>query len=270
MSESERATLEHIRRVAEAALAAVPVPESGAPGRGLALLPVPYVSQTGPGADRRANDSAGACGAMLVGAFTGQTVTPDDFYTRAAVSADVALTLPQTAAALAQYGVAVEQRSGLRLIDLYAALTLSKPVVLAVKHAVLRDAGLTAEAATGVHTLVAIGLDAEHIYVHDPLRRDQSGQAQPVPMLVLYRAWTQIGRDLSSTALERAALVPRLPLKRRVAATTVINVRSGAGTTFSQVGQLQSGDVVEVTRIQGEWGRMAEGRWISLTYTRDI
>ena len=49
-------------------------------------------------------------------------------------------------------------------------------------------------------------------------------------------------------------------------ATTDLNVRSGPGTGYAVVDQLQGGDTVEVTSSSGSWYRLASGGWASANY----
>ena len=192
MTEPERAALEHIRRVAEAVIQSgefsppttptppvepppveppVTPPPSAASGD-IALLNVPYVSQLGAGADKYQFDSAAAAGGMLVQAYTSQAVTPNDFFAKTGQSADAPLTMSLVSSTLARYGVANRQRATMRILDISAALASGRPVLLPLLHSFLREAGLTTESTDAPHYMLAVGLDVENIYLHDPLRRD--------------------------------------------------------------------------------------------------
>jgi uncharacterized protein YraI len=48
--------------------------------------------------------------------------------------------------------------------------------------------------------------------------------------------------------------------------TTDLNVRSGPGTGYSIVDQLQAGDTVEVVESSGSWYQLADGGWASASY----
>jgi uncharacterized protein YgiM (DUF1202 family) len=134
-----------------------------------------------------------------------------------------------------------------------------------IKQTVLQQAGLTPETYTGPHYLVAVGLDVEMVYLHDPLRKDNSGQAQGVPWLTVFQAWTQ------GQGYERAALVPRLQLVRRVRVTaTKLNVRQQANANAPLAGTVNAGEVYEITAQKDGWGLIAENRWVSLSYVTDI
>lgn len=57
-----------------------------------------------------------------------------------------------------------------------------------------------------------------------------------------------------------------------VMATTVLNVRSGAGTSYEKTGKLYSGQMATITEVTTDsngspWGKLSGGGWICLTYT---
>ncbi len=272
MSEIERAALEHIHSVVEAALNASPQTSSPAPTPTSAstLLSVPYVSQIGPGANTYTYDSGAAVGAMFVRAYTSQTPSVDEFFQSSRQSAEKPLTLQQISATLSQYGVAVDGRAGMKLSDLLMALASFRPVILLVKQLTLHDAGLTPETLDGPHYLVAVGADAENIYVHDPLRKDTSGQGQPIPFTTLLEAWTLIAHDLNVPGLERSGLLAHHPLKRIVTPTTLLNVRGDSAPDAPVVGQVNTGDLFEICTIKNGFGQISEGKWINMQYVKDL
>jgi len=269
MSEPERAALEHIRQVVnsvigDSASLPAPLPEGEAAGK-VPLLPVPYVSQLGEGADQFSNDTGAAAGVMLLQAYTAKSFTPNDFFKQSGQQADLPLSLQQIASVLSANSVAVEQRSALKLGDLALVLTSGRPVILLVRYAILQQAGLAPETYTGAHYLVAIGLDLKNIYVHDPFRYDGSGQGQAIPWLVFFQAWTR------APDFERAALIPRLPLVRRVVVTSAtLTIRREPNPQAALAGRARAGDVYEVTAQKDGWGRIGDGLWIELKYLADI
>ncbi len=273
MTEPEHAALEHIRRVVDTILgepvpASVPVPATDItpiPISAPAILPVPYIVQLGAGADKFKNDSGAAAGVMLVRAYTDKTPTPDEFFAKAGQTTDKALTLAQVVAGLTAYGVTVEQRASLKLADLALILSTGRPVIVLVKYSVLNAAGLTPETDEGLHCLVAVGLDVKNVYIHDPLRRDASGQGQAIPWLTFYQAWSQV------PGYDRAAILPRLALVRRMRVTAAtLNIRADANPNSSIVGTAKAGDVFEVTTQKDGWGKIGDGKWINLSYAVDI
>ena len=50
--------------------------------------------------------------------------------------------------------------------------------------------------------------------------------------------------------------------------TAVLNIRSGAGTHYKKKGVLVKGKTVKITKVQGNWGRYADNKWICLDYCR--
>ena len=273
MTEPEHAALEHILRVVESVIGeAAPAPSippqtggTGAATLAPVVLPVPYVSQLGPGADQFASDSGAAAGVMLVRAYTDKTLTPNDFFNQSGQHADSPLSFTQIANGMNANGVPAELRVPLKLADLALILASGRPAILLVKQAVLQQAGLTAETYSGPHYLVAVGLDVKQVYIHDPLRQDASGKGQAVSWLTLYQAWTQ------ANGYERAALVPRLQLIRRVKVTSAsLNIRQGPNVSATQIGTARQGDTFEVTVQKDGWGKIGNNRWISLTYVADI
>ena len=78
-------------------------------------------------------------------------------------------------------------------------------------------------------------------------------------------------RSLREAGAERAALVPRMQLIRRVKVTAAtLNVRLQPNSDTALAGMVNSGEVFEVTAQQDGWGKIGENRWISLSYVADI
>jgi len=229
------------------------------------ILPVPYFSQLGAGADQFINDSGAAAGAMLIQAYTDQTITPAEFYEQTGQIGDAPLSFAQISSTLSAKGLPVELRSGLKLADLSLILFSGRPVIALVKQTVLNTAGLTPEKFDGPHYLVVAGMDVDQAFIHDPLRKDASGQAQGIPWLIFYQAWTQ------AQGYERAILVPRLQLVRRVRVTAdLLNVYKQPETNALLAGTVNLGDLFEITTQNNGWGKIGEDRWINLKKTTDI
>lgn len=273
MTEPERAALDHIRRVVDSVIGESSPEETvspqeiasmAVPGRvSFNCLPVPYLSQMmGEGT---VNDSGAVVGAMLVQAYTGKSLTPAEFLNQNGQFNETALTLAQVSNVLRMNGVPVETRSGLKLSDLVLILFSGRPAIVLVRQIVLQQGGLTTESFDGPHHLVCVGMDLRYVYTHDPLRRDASGQAQPIPWLTFHRAWTQ------ASGAERAALVPRMQLIRRIKITAAtLNVRQEPNDETSLAGTVTAGDVYEVSAQRDGWGKIGENRWINLSYVNEI
>jgi|NGEPerStandDraft_6_1074524.scaffolds.fasta_scaffold58281_2 hypothetical protein len=301
MTEPERAALDHIRQVVDSVLgvpnnpdtlpadsiASVPdtlpqdpnaaIPDT-LPSEGdlptpdplpeqisSSILPVPYLPQLEPATDQFVSDSGAATGAMFVQAYTDQTITPAEFFKQTGQIGDAPLSFEQISNTLGAKGVPVELRSGLKLADLSLILFSGRPVIALVKQMVLQAAGLTPEKIDGPHYLVVVGMDVEQAFVHDPLRRDASGQSLAVPWLIFYRAWSQ------AEGYKRAVLVPRLQLVRRVSVSTdPLNVYSQPDASAMLAGTVNQGDLFEIKTQANGWGKIGEDRWIDLSCTTDI
>ncbi len=288
MTEPERAALDHIRQVVDSVIGvrnlpdtlppepAASIPDTLPPGPGAStpdplppatnasILPVPYISQLGAGTDQFI-DTGAAAGAMLLQAYTDLTITPAEFYKQTGQFADVPLSFAQISNTLSAKGLPVELRSGLTLADLSLILFSGRPVIALVNHAILQAAGLTREKFDGLHYLVVLGLDVEQAFVHDPLRKDASGQSLGIPWLIFYQAWSQ------AQGYEQAILVPRLQLVRRVRVTAnLLNVHAQPNANALLAGTVGLGEIFEITTQNKGWGKIGQDRWISLNYTADI
>jgi hypothetical protein len=51
---------------------------------------------------------------------------------------------------------------------------------------------------------------------------------------------------------------------------SVLNVRKGAGTEYKKNGSLIKGKKIKITVVKGEWGKISDGRWVSLKYCRKV
>ena len=263
MTEPERAALDHIRQVVDSVIGMAESPAPTPLGVNLPILPVPYISQYEAG--QVIADSGAAAGAMLVRAYTNQSINPADFSIQAGQSADTPLSFAQISNALSANGVQTELRSNLRLADLSLILFSGRPVIVSVKQTVLQEAGLTPEGFNGQYYLVVLGADICQAYIHDPLRQDSSGRAQAIPWLIFYQAWTQ------ASGQERALLVPRMQLIRRVrVSATALNVHDQPSPNANVVDTVSLGDLFEISTQKSGWGKVGEDRWINLSYAIDI
>lgn len=267
MTEPERVALDHIRRVVDSVIGETPAAEvsASAPVGSVSLrcLPVPYLSQLI--GEATVDDSGAVAGAMLMQAYTGKALTPAEFLNQNGQFNEARLTLAQIANVLRLYGVPAEMRTGLKLSELVLVLFSGRPVIAPVWQVILQHGGLTPESFDGLHHLVCVGMDTRYVYAHDPLRKDASGQAQPIPWLTFYRAWTQ------APGAERAALIPRIQLLRRIMVTGAsLTIHQQPNDTAAQVGTAEAGDIFEISAQREGWGRIGENRWIHLSGVMDI
>jgi len=241
--------------------------------RPVVLLPVPYVSQLGVGADTHKNDCGATCAVMLLRAYLNIVMTPDEFYTKFAIQWDLYLSVPQMRDAMSSLGLLTDFRANLALQDLFTFLAASKPVIVLLRYKVLEEAGLTEKKFEGPHFAVVVGIDSKNIYLHDPLYTNPlDGEAHAYPLDIFYKAWVDIGNDPDFPNPARSAIIPTggigFRLVRRVRVTIPsLNVRSGPGTGNQIVASLKKDQVVEITREMSGWGQVADNQWIVLAYT---
>ena len=155
MTEPERAALDHIRQVVDSVIGVPTSPVLHSSGPTAAILPVPYLSQFEAG--QLTGDSGAVAGTMLVRAYTGQSLTPADFYEQTGQSSETTLSFAQIANTLNANGLPAEVRSNLKLADLCLILFTGRPIIALVNQAVLQEAGLTPETFHGPHYLVVLG-----------------------------------------------------------------------------------------------------------------
>jgi len=250
--------------------------ELGTALRPTALLPVPYVSQLGPGAEAHSNDCGPACAVMLLKAYQKTELTPDDFYTRFNINGDPYLHASQLMNALGTLGLQTEFRSNLLMQDLLGLLAAGKPPIVLLNYSAFSEAGLTEKKFTGPHFAVAVGMDVKNIYLHDPLYSDAAvGEAHAYPLEVFWKAWKEASTGLQTPNPERAAIIPVQGIGfkglRQVKVNIgALNVRSGPGTTNRIVGSLKRGEIVELQRELSGWGEIGLNRWIMLSYTLPV
>ncbi|MEZ0395570.1 MAG: C39 family peptidase [Anaerolineales bacterium] len=237
------------------------------------LLPVPYISQLGPGADAHRNDCGAASAAMLLAAYLGIRMTPDEFYTRFNFQGDAYLSQLQIRNAMSSLGLLTDFRANLTYLDLFTFLASSKPVIALIRYKVLAEAGLTERPFQGPHFAVVVGIDCKYVYVHDPLYTDPAaGEARPYPLDIFWQAWKEVALVTELPNPERSAIIPTagigFRLARRVRVTAAsLNVRAGPGGNYPAVGVARKDEIYEVTRELNGWGEIGENRWIALTYT---
>jgi hypothetical protein len=237
------------------------------------LLPVPYVSQFGEGADVHKKDCGAACAVMLFRAYQNIEMTPDEFYTHFNIQGDPYLSATQIQNALRSMGLLTEFHSGLSIQDLFVLLASSKPTVVLLRYKVFFEAGLTEKSFQGPHFSVVVGMDPKYIYIHDPLYTNPAaGEAHPYPIELFWQAWKEVALDSSFPNPECSAIIPTsgigFQVARRVKVNTpVLNVRSGPGLNMPIVGKVHAGDVLPVSRENAGWAEIGFNQWISLSYT---
>lgn len=237
------------------------------------LLPVPYLSQIGGGAEKHKNDCGAACAVMLLRAYTNTTMTSDQFYALFNIPGDPYLSVPTLRNALGKLGVLTSFRVGLTMADLFNTLATGKPVIVLIRYKTLEDAGLTERHYEGPHFAVGVGMDSKYIYLHDPLyTKPTDGDAHAYPLEIFWKAWKDVALDPQYPNPERSAIIPVAGLGYRMERPVMVNilslnVRAGPSLTSKVTGSLKKGQVVKVIREVNGWGEIETDRWIYLPYT---
>lgn len=245
----------------------------GNPLRPVTLLPVPYISQLGEGAEAHSNDCGAASAAMLMRAYQKSSITPDDFYTHFGIPGDPFLSVNQIRNALNSMGILTDFRAGLSISDLFNLMASGKPVIVLLRYKVLFEAGLTEKPFQGPHFAVVVGVDPRYIYIHDPLYTDPTvGEAHAYPLDTFWQAWKEVAADPSFPNPERSAIIPTagigFQVSRKVKVNiSSLNVRTGPGMNMPVTGAVKKGEIYPITREVNGWGEIGFNRWIKLSYT---
>lgn len=242
--------------------------------RPLVTLPVPFVSQSGPGADALQNDSGAAAAVMLLRAYQPHSAfTPEVFATRFALPGDAHFTLPQLRAALSSLRILTDLRNGMSMQDLFVTLAAGKPLLAALQSQTLAEVGWLATGRTGPHFVVIVGLDLRSVYLHDPSCADgTAGAGRALSLETFWKAWRETATEPQVPIPERSALVPTIALGFRLTRQVrvnipTLNVRKEPALHAQQVGTLRKGQVVDIVREVNGWGEVPGTGWILLSYT---
>jgi len=253
--------------------------------RPVTLLTVPYISQLGPGADSRHNDCGAAASAMILAAYTGTFITPNGFYDKFEISGDPYLTVDHVRNALASEGLPTDFKSDIEMKSLFELLQAGKPVILPINYNILHDAGLTETTFVGPHFSVAVGMDTQNIYVHDPLFTDpEDGNAHAYPVDEFLKAWIASTHITGYSIPKCSAIIPTIAigetpveeaptiavLKRVKIMISRLNVRKGPGTNHPVVGSVLRSEEFNLLNETGGWGEIAADQWIALSYTQTV
>jgi len=223
------------------------------------VLNVPYISQLGEGALKHNNDCGAACGCMIVGGYKDVIPTVDEFYDKAQSSGDVYLSATQIINVLKSYGISSTWYIS-DMKPLMSTLSSGKPVICLILYKTLVDAGIVDSTFKGYHFVLATGYDTKNIYINDPLN---GGEYLEVPIETFNQCWKDAGIDPNANP-SYGCIVPNNPIggdvisypKYKVTANSLY-IRSGQGTSYSAIGSLKYGDIVEVLNISNGWAKLA-------------
>jgi hypothetical protein len=241
--------------------------------RPVTLLPVPYVSQLGEGAEGHSNDCGAACAVMLMRAYQKSSITPNEFYTQFNIPGDPYLSATQIRNAFRSVGILSDFRAGLSIPDLFNLMASGKPAIVLIRYKVLFEAGLTEKSFQGPHFAVVVGVDPRYIYIHDPLYTDPLiGEAHAYPLDTFWQAWKAVAADPSFPNPERSAIIPTMGIGFQVSHMVKINifslnVRSGPALNATVVGAVRKGEIYPISREINGWGEIGFNQWIKLSYT---
>jgi hypothetical protein len=255
--------------------------ELNTPLRPVNLLPVPYFSQLGVGADEHNADCGAASGLMVLKAYKDVTMNVDQYYDQASLDPDRTkadpLSINEVRSVLTLNGITTEYQVPFEQDMLFRCLQELKPVIALIKYATLRDAGLTERKDFGgAHFAVIVGMDTKTIYVNDPYCTGDKGAARPYPLDIFWKAWIDVGNDPKWPNPERAGFYPTYGIGQgpeekesaniyKVKILQTLNVRSGPGVNFDPpIGQLPPNTVVTIFAEKNGWGEIASNRWIRL------
>lgn len=180
-------------------------------------LPVPYVSQLGPGADTHRNDCGAACLMMLLKAYGLSNISVDDLYLKANIEFDEYLddvTLRRAAAKFNLYLTNQTITSHAQVIDL---LTFDLPIIALINYGVLKIHGYVTsdKRFTGAHFVVIIGYKPDYYIIHDPLLRWSTETGTDVSIVAFMNAW--YANNLQGNP-PHFALVPQIQLGENLVA----------------------------------------------------
>jgi hypothetical protein len=240
------------------------------------LLPVPYFSQVGPGADANCNDCGAAAGLMVLKAYNNAlNMNVDQFYKSAnPAGQNMPLWIGQIRAVLSANGVATEYKVAFDESMLFNCLRQRKPVIALFKYGTLVEKGLTQFTNfKGAHFSTIIGMDAGYVYVHDPYSTEKKGEARAFPIDTFWIAWKDSVLDSNP---DRAGFYPTLGIGEVPLAIPDVmykikitcnaqRIRSGPGENFEPpLDLLPRNTILTVFEEKGKWGRVGAGRWIYL------
>jgi hypothetical protein len=260
------------------------------------ILPVPYVSQIGPGADSYTGDCGAACSTMLLRGYNlVPDMTPDRFMKETGKARNEFLNFNDILGKLRQYGLVSEYRSDMSALDLFSYMVQQKPMIMLVNYGVLVKAGVTEKTDfKGPHFFLAVGMDNKYVYVHDPYCVGMNGEARAYPYGVIMEAWKRgaeqgnpnsagviptIGLNqapppkvnIGTDTEQRSAGTGKVIYRARTVHPNWVNIRTGPGTNYQDIGDILPGQVRDVYEERPEpgtnnaWARIGEGQWIYIS-----
>jgi len=230
-------------------------------------LNVPYASQLAPDAMKYNNDCGAASADMLIEYFSGLKVTPDELYEKI-TKTDRYLYANELKTLLQGYHIPSFWKEGLGLSDLKAAIDAGRPMTVLVNYGPLVDAGVTEKTNfRGGHFMNVIGYGNGQVIVHDPYQLD-GGAGLVLDERLFMNSWQSCHYQNNPNG---GAVIPMISRDgdNIVGSGLVhyggsLNVRSGPGFGYPIIGGIPNNSRVELIDVQGEWGKVFPGCWISV------
>jgi predicted double-glycine peptidase len=156
------------------------------------VLPVPFVSQLGAGADDHGNDCGAACVLMLLRAYAcagSSVLTVNQVYDGMNKTDDIFLSAGDLLSYMSARGLSTDWRSNMDISNIFADLVNGRPSISLIWYKPLVDAGLTEKKNfTGSHFVVTVGIDGRDVYILDPYTT--AGNPVAIPHPIWIKAWT--------------------------------------------------------------------------------
>ncbi len=238
-------------------------------------LSIPFVSQTGPGAEKYNNDCGAAAACMIVKAFNpGETVTPDEFYKLTGQKKDKYLSVGAIQNVLYNhFGIATNWEFGDRIIK---NTKDNKLMIALINYGVIQNWEMNPNSNfRDQHYVVIGGYSQQYYRILDPLFNKTRGRFIPI--------------DLFSGAWEKAvpamgAIVTAAPIgtnieeikNYKIITPYGVNVRKSPNVSSEILGALPVGKVVQVYQVEvfghikQMWGRIGVNKWFAINYREEL
>lgn len=207
------------------------------------MTTIPYVKQTGSGADQHRNDCGPACALMIARARGRWLDKPlDDLYDQIVPAGDTFTGFTQLKAALAQVGIAASVMENLTAGNLLDMLLCDRLMIALVAYGPLKPHTYYAGAFTGAHFVVPVNISLTTVTFHDPLTR--------ADVVVPIANWMEAWEKTPGNSVRYAALIEDVPtgpapeaaepVERQwigeIGSAAGANLRTGPGTGFPRYG----------------------------------
>ncbi len=255
----------------------------------MTILDIPYVSQEDEGADINGkeiyNDCGPTCGTMLIRAYTPEkTFTVNQFYEDMGFKTDKYTSRANIQAVLEKHSISSNWSHSLKIDNLETFINEKRPPIALINYSVLRNNGIkTYNRSATWHFVVIVGVDESFVYLNDPLWPGSKGKNLKIPRDIWLKAWggkSFLNKKGEQINYQFQAVIPTHPvdaeemkppegsIRMKVIFDDFMNVRSGPGTKYEDVGDIDSGAYVTILETQtignDVWGKLGEDEWIAI------